>query len=320
MNLYILKSGELKRARNTLRLNTAEGHFFFPFENVEEIYLFGKCSFNTDLLTFLAAHEIVLHTFKWNYNHAGTFFPHAANISGNVVLAQAAVYSDPAKRQHIAKRIICATIQNTEHLLKDLNLLTARVHESIHAHLTAAKEAQTIEEIMGIEGAVKKLAYGAWEPIIGKTFTRRYNPPSNPVNAVISFIYSLLYAKTASAIHQSHLHAGISFIHSPQTRRISLALDVCEPFKPYIAERLTLSLLPRLSSKDFIAKSNGIFLTEPGRRTVIEAWEETIETSIYHPRLTRYIKKGSLIRSDTFNLQKHIFENSTYRPFSQSSL
>lgn len=118
-------------------------------------------------------------------------------------------------------------------------------------------------------------------------------------------------------MYKTHLHLGVSFLHSPQERRTSLALDLCEPFKPYLCEKLLFRLwnLNQVGASSFISRSNGIFLQEDAKRLVVEEWNGLLESTIYHPGLQKHVNKKRIIRLDCYNLQRHLLEQTEYQPF-----
>lgn len=106
--------------------------------------------------------------------------------------------------------------------------------------------AQEIDQLMGIEGNIRKKYYEAWSVIINQEieFEKRVtHPPDNMINSLISFVNSLIYSKTLTEIYHTQLNPTISYLHEPGSRRYSLCLDLSEIFKPLIGDRLIFSLL-----------------------------------------------------------------------------
>ena len=117
-----------------------------------------------------------------------------------------------------------------------------------------------IEELMGIEGNIRKKYYEAWNNIVKQdiNFTKRIkNPPENMINTLLSFANSLVYTTALSEIYKTQLNPTVSYLHEPGTSRYSLSLDIAEIFKPLIAERMIFSLLNKnmISESDFERES-----------------------------------------------------------------
>ena len=144
-------------------------------------------------------------------------------------------------------------------------------------------------------------------------------PPDNPINALISFGNTLLYAKTVSAIYRTHLDQRISFLHEPAERRFSLSLDISEVFKPVIVFRTIFDLVNnrRLQvEKHFERKINYCVLNDEGRRVFIEAFEKRMESVFMHSRLKRRVSYRTAIKLDCYKLIKFIMEGNAFVPFS----
>ena len=100
---------------------------------------------------------------------------------------------------------------------------------------------ESITELMGIEGNIRKTYYQAWNTIIDQNidFSKRVmRPPDNMINSLISFVNSLIYTKVLTEIYKTQINPTISYLHEPGAKRFSLALDISEIFKPLIGDRL----------------------------------------------------------------------------------
>jgi len=125
--------------------------------------------------------------------------------------------------------------------------------------------------------------------------TRR--PPRDPVNAVLSFLYTLLRFDCSSALEGVGLDPQVGYLHSLRPGRPALALDLMEELRPILADRLTLTLINRrqLSKIDFEFRSGGsVFLNEKGRKTVIPAWQKRKQEEAIHPVLKKKVPWGLL--------------------------
>jgi CRISPR-associated protein Cas1 len=150
-----------------------------------------------------------------------------------------------------------------------------------------------------------------------KKFKRVYHPPDNPLNALISFLNSLLYTACVSELYRTALYPGISYLHTPQTRRFSLALDLVEPFKPLMADRLLFRLLDcrMIGDHDFRKYSNGFLLTDDARRRVLQEWDQELRKTVHNPALNRSVSYRQLLRLDCYKLVNFLLEGREYRPY-----
>lgn len=142
---------------------------------------------------------------------------------------------------------------------------------------------ENLEELRGAEGEAANLYFGVFDLLIrspDEKFRfrgRSRRPPLDPVNALLSFLYTLLTHDCRSAAESVRLDPAVGFLHRDRPGRPSLALDLMEELRPVLADRLALSLINRrqLRAKDFETRDGGaVFMAEDGRKTVLTAWQE----------------------------------------------
>ena len=152
----------------------------------------------------------------------------------------------------------------------------------------------TIDTLRGIEGEAARAYYQVFGDLVlidepAFTFTRRSRrPPLDPVNALLSFLYTLLVHDCRSALETVGLDPAVGFLHRERPGRPSLALDLMEEMRPVVADRLALSLINRrqLSSRDFETSVSGaVMLREDARKKTIVAYQERKKDELTHPFL-----------------------------------
>src|SRR5690606_22912859 len=176
-----------------------------------------------------------------------------------------------------------------------------------------------IAMLMGIEGNIRNCYYEAFSVIINDfdMGNRTKMPPSNEINAMISFVNSLCYTLCLDMIYHTQLNPTISFLHQPGERRYSLALDISEVFKPILADRLIFALLNKkqIQECDFDSRLNKCLLKESGRKSVVKAWDEKLNETIKHRSLRRNVSYKHLVKLECYKLAKHILGIEEYKPF-----
>ncbi|NUN08693.1 MAG: type I-B CRISPR-associated endonuclease Cas1 [Ignavibacteriaceae bacterium] len=294
-----------------------------PVNDVESIYCFAEMRFNTKFLNFIAKNQITLHLFNYYGYYTGSFYPREPFISGKLLVEQVSCYTDKIKRTAIAKKFvegsadnILKTLQYYDNRGRDMSPFIGRIGELI-SNIAYAEE---IDELMGIEGNIRSLYYESWHLIFNDPveFERREkHPPTNPVNALISFGNSLVYTSVLSEIYKTQLNPLISFLHEPGERRFSLSLDIAEIFKPLLADRVIFSLINKkmITEKDFDRELNYCYLTEAGRKTFLKEFDEKLKTTIQHRTLKKQVSYRHLIRLECYKLIKHILGDKEYQPF-----
>lgn len=325
---YIFRSGRLRRKYNTIFLEQ-EGEDekvqrqAIPVEDVRDLYLFGEVDLNTKLLNFLAGYGIVVHFFNYYGFYTGSFYPRETNVSGDLLVRQVQHYLDGNSRLFLAREFIEGALY---HISRNLNYYSNRgksLEEAIAAVETSMqrlKDCKTIPELMREEGQARMAYYSAFNEILelDEPFEKRVRrPPDNMLNALISFINTLIYTAVLSEIYVTQLNPTISYLHEPSERRFSLALDVSEIFKPLIGDKIIFRLLNRriIDREDFegIGDEPAIYLKEDARKRVLKEFEETLQTTVYHRKLKRNVSYRHLIRLEAYKIVRHLIGMEAYR-------
>ncbi len=321
---YIYTSGNLSQKDNTLRFTSFEGECKdLPIENIKEIYVMNEMNITSKLLNLLSKHGIIMHFFNHYQFYIGSFYPKESKLAGQLLVKQVLTYSDYSNRLYIAKEFIKSASYNIYRNLRYYNGRGKDVHQfmrNIEILRNRLDDVQTIEELMGVEGNIRREYYDAWNIIIDQNidFEKRvYHPADNMINSLISYVNSLIYTKTLSEIYKTQLNPTISFLHQPGTRRFSLALDVSEIFKPLIADRLIFSLLNRnqITKNSFVESLNGLQLTEKASKTIMQELDNKLKTTIFHKELNKNVSYQFLIRLELYKLVKHILGEKEYKGF-----
>ena len=322
-NYYITQPGRLRRKDNTLYLEPeAAPRIPIPVEDIDALYFYGELDLNTKLLNFLAQKKIAFHVFNYYGYYSGSYYPREYLNSGSLLVKQVQHYEKPAKRMTIAHEFVESAVFN---MLRILRYHTNRDKdcrtqiEAIENVLTESRAAKHTNALMGYEGTIRDIYYTAFNTILTlKTpFEKRVRrPPDNPINALISFGNSMMYAACLTEIYRTQLNPTISFLHEPGDRRFSLSLDLAEIFKPLIIDRIIFRLFNRQQlneSKHFETNVDGCYLNENGRKLFIAEFDEQLKQTISHRRLKRHVSYQRLIRLECYKLIKHLVGMETYQ-------
>lgn len=322
-NHHIFADGELSRNEGTLRIDTLEGETkYLPVESVDSLYLHGQIDFNTRALGLLNEHGVPVHVFGWKDYYRGSYLPKREQVSGNTVVEQVRAYDDRDRRLGIARSVITASIHNMRANVQyydgrkeDFSSAVDRLEEQ----KAQVDETTNVDELRGVEATARKTYYRCFDRILRDPFEltkREYNPPTNETNALVSFLNSMVYTTCVSAIRKTALDPTVGYVHEPGERRFTLSLDIADIFKPILADRVLFRLVNRqqIGMDDFESELDGCLLTEDGRATVLEAYEETLDRTVEHPRLKRNVSYKTLVQTDVYSLKKHILTGEPYRP------
>jgi len=320
-NHHIFADGELSRNEGTLRIDTLDGETeYLPVESVDSLYLHGQIDFNTRALGLLNEHNVPLHVFGWKDYYRGSYLPKRGQVSGNTIVEQVRAYDDSDRRLQIGHDVIEASIHNMRANLRyydgrrgDFAAAVEELQELKHS-VSATTD---IDELRSVEGNARKTYYACFDRILRDPFVlskREYNPPTNEANAAVSFLNGMVYTTCVSAIRKTALDPTVGFVHAPGERRFTLSLDIADIFKPIMADRVLFRLVNRqqLSIDDFEDDLDGCLLNENGRKTVLEAYESTLDETIEHPRLNRNVSFKTLVQTDVYSLKKHVLTGEPY--------
>ncbi|WP_294143252.1 type I-B CRISPR-associated endonuclease Cas1b [uncultured Sanguibacteroides sp.] len=324
---YLFNPGRLSRKDNTLKFTPVdeEGREgqprYIPVETVDNLFVFGSLDANSAMYNFLGKNQIAVHFFDYYEHYTGSFMPKDYLLSGRMQIAQMKHYIRKDKRMAIARRFIQGAAFN---MLKNLKYYNNRDKDTlsqinrIENYIPLIETATEIPELMGIEGNIRQTYYEAFDVIIDGFVmgNRSKMPPSNEVNAMISFANSMCYSVCLDAIYHTQLNPTISFLHEPGERRYSLALDLAEIFKPILADRLIFSMLNRkqIQKSDFDQKLNGCLLKPSSMKKVSQEWENKVKETIKHKMLGRHVSYKHLIKLECYKLTKHLLDIEEYKP------
>lgn len=331
-SFYLFNPGVMERHDNTLKFTAyivddygrehEQQPRYIPVEDVAEIYCFGSLKANSALFNFLGQRDIPVHFFDYYENYTGSFMPRDGLLSGRTLIAQAKVYQSKKRRTDIARKFIQGAAWN---MVMNLNYYNRRGKDlevtikDIKDVAAALPTVSDVDEVMGIEGNIRKLYYAAFDTVIDnfKMGQRTRQPPENEVNALISFGNMMCYTETLRAVHQTQLNPTISFLHTPGERRYSLCLDISEIFKPIIVDRVIFKVLNKqvIQAQHFDRKLNSCLLNDRGKKIFVRAMEERYGETFRHRALGRNVSYRHLIKLECYKLIKDILGMEEYKPF-----
>ena len=295
-SFYVYNNGDLRRKDNTLQFTNAEGEKKdIPIERIDDIYVMAEMTFNSTFLSYLSQYGITMHFFNYYNYYTGSFYPKEKLLAGQLLVKQVEHYADHGRRMVLARKFIEAAADN---IYRNLRYYNGR-GKDVSGYMSEVNDlrkkipgTESVEELMGIEGNIRKQYYAAWNVIIDQEihFEKRVmHPPDNMINSLISFVNSMIYAKILSEIYHTQLNPTISYLHEPGVRRFSLCLDVSEVFKPLIGDRLIFSLLNRkqITEDSFTKELNFLHLKKEASALISRELEERLKKTIMHKELGR---------------------------------
>ena len=284
----------------TLKITDDEqGETRVRFIDISDVALFGNVSITTPAISALLEREIPV-TF---HSHGGWFRGVAHGVGHRNVEVRTAQYRmsfDEVSCLRFARELVAAKITNQRTILRRNWRGEPEARQAVLDRLRAARRsagnAGTLTELLGMEGDAAATYFRAFSGLLKQPDTdgelapfrfevRNRRPPTDPVNAMLSFAYAMLTRHLTIAVASVGLDPYRGFYHAPRYGRPALALDIMEPFRSLIADSVVLSAINtgEVGPNDFVVAVTGTALTQAGRRRFVEAFERRLSQETTHP-------------------------------------
>jgi len=303
---YLAKQGEsvIVRVEKETRLRV-------PIHALGSIVCFGAVSMSPFLMAFCGERNVTVSFL----NEYGRFLSRVEGpTTGNVLLRREQYrHSDDADgAAAVARAVVIGKLSNARQVLlrggRDAgdNAVAGRLRaqaDRLAQYVRRLGRDLPLEEVRGIEGEGAKSYFAALDDLIridGEAFRfagRNRRPPTDNVNCLLSFVYTLLVHDVRSALESVGLDPQVGFLHRDRPGRPSLALDMMEEFRAPFADRLVLSLVNRqqLNGKDFEkSQAGGVTLADKARKEFLVAYQKRKQDEIDHPFIGERVKVGLL--------------------------
>lgn len=324
--LYVTTEGAALRKDGENLVAEVEGaeRARVPFHMLGSVVAFGPVLVSPALMGACAANGISLVLL----DRVGRFQARVEGpVAGNVLLRRAQ-YAASEAPDDIVRALVMGKVANQRSvLLRHLRdhgegggqepdgAISAACERLARILQKLAAGLAGLDQLRGAEGEAAQLYFSVFGHLVRspdpqiRFLGRSRRPPLDPVNAVLSFLYTLLTHDCRSAAESVGLDPAVGFLHRDRPGRPSLALDLMEELRPVLADRLALSLLNRrqLRARDFETRDGGgVLLTEEGRRTVLTAWQERKREERLHPFLDEKAPLGLVPYLQAQFLSRHL--------------
>lgn len=285
-----------------------------PVQTIEQIVLMGNPQITGDALTYALDLGVPVHYLTYFGKYLGSALP-GYSRNGKLRLAQFELYRDREQRLELVKRIVEAKIHNQRSIL----YRHGQKDNSLKLRKSAVKEQQTIDQVRGIEGLAAREYFSYWNDILkhGWTFPgRKRRPPSDPVNALLSFAYGLLRVQVTAATHIVGLDPYIGYLHEVHHGQPAMVLDLMEEFRPLVADSLVISVINNreIKQSEFTESLGAYRLSDEGRKKFLQAFERKMSDEFKHPVFGYRCSYRRAIELQTRLLGRHLQEQVAYKP------
>lgn len=315
---YLSKEGETVSVRvdNETRLR-------IPIHTLGGIVCFGRVSCSPFLMGFCAEKNVAI-TFLTE--HGRYLAKVQGPVTGNVLLRRQQYRSadDACISSGIARSVLTGKIANSRTVLMRFlrdHSEKVNIEKVDHAKkklaysLRRLQDEESLDVLRGIEGDAAHTYFSVFDHLITSqkdafSFSgRSRRPPLDNVNCLLSFLYVLVMHDIRSALETVGLDPAVGFLHRERPGRPGLALDMLEEFRPFIADRLALSLinLSQIQGKDFIKKESGaVLLKDKARKTLLIAYQERKKDEIMHPFINEKVSIGLLFHTQALLMARYL--------------
>ena len=295
----------------------------FPIHLLGQVTCFGNVMCSPFMLGLCAENGVAVSFLTENGRYLSRM---VGKVSGNVLLRkeQFRRSEDLEKTAEIAKSIVAGKVANQrtvimralrDHPEIETDGTIARVINRLKSNLELLPCTNDIDRIRGLEGDSANLYFSVFDNLIlcqkDDFFFKNRNrrPPTDNVNALLSFLYTLLMLDCRSALESVGLDPQVGYLHADRPGRPSLALDLMEEFRPVIADRIALSMINRqqLKKADFNKTESGaVLMKDDSRKKLIIEYQEKKKGEVVHPFLNEKMQTGLLFHIQALLLSRHL--------------
>lgn len=302
-----------------------------PIREVERMLLFGNINISTQAIAACLESSINVLFLSASGRYKGHIWSEeASNL--NVKLLQYQHHHNSNFQLDICKAIVRGKLLNSKQLLLRLNrqrkiLAVQKAISGITSDLEAIKSVTNVDTLRGYEG----ISAARYFPALGQLITnssfkfsqRHRQPPTDPINALLSFGYTLLFNNVLSLIIAEGLSPYFGNFHYGEKKKPYLAFDLMEEFRSPIVDSLMLSLVNQsvLKINDFeqIHSNEGIYLTDKSRRKFLAQFESRMNERVTHPAVQTQISYREAIQLQIKLYKRSLLSSITYEPFLRSA-
>jgi CRISP-associated protein Cas1 len=325
---YLSKEGEtvVVKAENEVRLR-------MPIHTLGGIVCFGNVGCSPFLMGFCAENDVAISFLSEH----GRFLARVQGpVSGNVLLRreQYRKADDQSASVEVAKSVLTGKLANCRTVLQralrdhgeKMNGESVKeVASRMSYYLVRLDEETNLDALRGIEGDAAHMYFGVFNELITTQKEdfffeeRNRRPPLDNVNSLLSFVYTLTMHDVRSALESVGLDPAVGFLHRDRPGRPGLALDLMEEFRPFLADRLVLSLinLKKVQKEGFKkAESGAVIMSDETRKEVLVSYQNRKQEEMTHPFIGEKIHVGMLFHIQALLLSRHLRgELDAYPPF-----
>ncbi len=263
-----------------------------PLAGVESLSLLGAVQISTQAVHVLADRGVPVALLSAAGRIVAMIDP-LDSASSETRRAQVRRFDEPYSALELSRSLVAAKIVNQRTLLmrNHNGSLPARIGEDLAAQAEQVGRADSLESVRGHEGQAAALYFRSFPGMIKGELADEFNlhgrqrrPPPDPINAALSFAYSMLTHECTAALRTARLEPSIGAFHVSRPGRPALALDLMEPFRPLIADSVVITAFNRgeLKPGHFVRTAAGCMFTGAGRKAFFDVYGRRMSDEVTH--------------------------------------
>ena len=326
--IYVTDNGLMLRRKSNRIVLKRDGKTVeeIPILDLKRILIFGSNQLSTELMQYLAGKGIEVAFLSTSGRFKFRLVP---ETSKNIYLrmAQHDRYRDTEFRVGLSRVIVKAKLKNQRGLL--VRYQRNRPDVELESSMTALKDfldradkANSVEELMGVEGTGAKAYFDAFGKLVSGGFEfskREYYPAPDPVNALLSFGYMLLFNELSSQLEACGFDIFLGFLHSTKYGRASLATDLIEELRSPVIDRLVLYLINKeaIRPNQFAEVENrkAVRMDDAARKIYLSNYEKFMTSSFQDPATGKQKSYRGVLREKVLGLERTLLDGVAYTPY-----
>ncbi|OEU47692.1 MAG: CRISPR-associated endonuclease Cas1 [Desulfobacterales bacterium S3730MH5] len=325
--IYLTDNGlQLKKKSNRIMVKK-DGKILeeIPILDLKRVLIFGNNQLSTELMRSLASKGIEVAFLS----SIGRFkFRIVPETSKNIYLrmAQHDCYRDQSFRIRLSKTLVEAKLKNQRSFLIRYQRNQPKIDlqksiEALRNYMHQISQTKTIEQTMGLEGIGARVYFEAYGKLLlgGFEFVKRqYYPAPDPINALLSFGYMLLFNELSSLLEAFGFDVFLGFLHSTKYGRASLATDMMEEFRSPVVDRLVIYLVNKgaIKPSQFTPKGQkGVKMDDRARKSYLANYEKFMTTTFLDVKTKKQKNYRQIIKEKVLEMERALLNNTDYTPY-----
>jgi CRISPR-associated protein Cas1 len=324
--LYVVDPrSRVRRSGHELIITGEGGATHVRLTNTSHVVVFGNAQITTQALRALFEHGISVTYLSGG----GYLLGRASSVAANNIdlrIAQHRRADDPEFCLSIARALVAGKIKNSRTLLRRNTRPDPVAYKQLSQLARRADKATHLDSLLGLEGVAARTYFSCFTAMLKRSRNpgdfdlqaRNRRPPRDPINALLSFAYSLLTRDATHAVAAVGMEPLLGFYHQPRFGKPALALDLMEEFRPLIADSVVITAINTgvVTRDDFTFAAGSCNLGAAGRRRFIAAYERRMDDEITHPWFGYRVSYRRILEVQARLLSRTVMgEIDTYPPF-----